>query len=145
MKTRFATIFLLSSLLANAAFAAESSFAAQSTVLDTGSFMQMLAALGIVVVLIFGLSMAVRKFNMFNASSSAHIRIVGGLALSNKDRLLLIQVGEEQLLISTSPGRVQKIHDLQTPIDLSEADDGKLAAGQNFASLLQNLTQRGRS
>ena len=35
----------------------------------------------------------------------AHIRIVGGLALSNKDRLLLIQVGDEQLLISASPGR----------------------------------------
>jgi flagellar protein FliO/FliZ len=126
-------------------FAAESTLTGQSAILDTSSLLQMLLALGVVVVLIIGLSVAVRKFNMFNGSGSGHIRIVGGLALSNKDRLLLVQVGDEQLLISTSPGRVQKIHEMQSPIALAREGDEKPANPQNFSNLLQSLTQRGRS
>lgn len=126
-------------------FAAESSFDGQRAMLDTGSLLQMMLALGVVVVLIVGLSFAVRKFNMFSVGSSAHIRIVSGLALSNKDRLLLLQIGEEQLLIATSPGRVQKIHEMQAPIELAEAGGDKTSSGQKFSGLLQSLTQRGRS
>jgi len=146
MKFRFYSIVALLCLSGSSAvFAAESSFDGQRAVLDTSNLLQMILALGVVVVLIVGLSYAVRKFNMFSVGSSAHIRIVSGLALSNKDRLLLVQVGEEQLLISTSPGRVQKIHEMQAPIDLAEAGEGKASSGQNFSSLLQSLTQRGRS
>lgn len=125
--------------------AAESGLNSQAATLGTGSLLQMLLALGLVVVLIVGLSIAVRRFNMFTAGSSNHIRIVGGLALSNKDRLLLVQVGEEQLLISASPGRVEKVHQMQTPIDIETAGEGKTVGKQSFSSLLQAVTQRGRS
>ena len=136
----------LTVLLASpAVMAAENGINAQAAVLDTSSLVQMLLALAVVVVLIIGLSFAVRKFNMFTAGSSRHIRIVGGLALSNKDRLLLVQVGDEQLLISASPGRVQKVHEMQTPVAIETAGEGKAATGQSFASLLQAVTQRGRS
>lgn len=116
----------------------------QPATLDTGSFIQMFLALGLVIVIILGLSFAVRKFNMFTTGSSRHIRIVGGMALSNKDRLLIVQVGEEQILLSASPGRISKVHELSTPI----ADDTVLTSkpGNNsFANLLQAVTQRGRS
>ena len=135
----------LSVLTSSAVVAAENSLNGQTAVLDTGNLVQMLLALVVVVILIIGLSFAVRKFNMFTAGSSSHIRVVGGLALSNKDRLLLVQVGDEQLLISASPGRVQKVHEMQTPVVIEAAGDGKAATGQNFSSLLQAVTQRGRS
>jgi len=114
-------------------------------VLDTGSLLQMLLALAVVIVLIVGLSFAIRKFNMFTAGSSAHIRIVGGLALSNKDRLLLVQVGNEQLLISASPGRVGMVHEMREPVDV-DAGASRPVNNPNFANvLLQAVTQRGRS
>jgi flagellar protein FliO/FliZ len=132
-------------LLIPSARAAEATPAASPvSILDTGSLVQMLLALGVVIVLIVGLSFAIRKFNMFTAGSSAHIRIVGGLALSNKDRLLLVQVGNEQLLISASPGRVSMVHEMREPID-ADAATTRSANNPNFASLLQAVTQRGRS
>ncbi|GAB5500780.1 MAG: flagellar biosynthetic protein FliO [Pseudohongiellaceae bacterium] len=132
-------------LLIPSARAAEATPAASPvSILDTGSLVQMLLALGVVIVLIVGLSFAIRKFNMFTAGSSAHIRIVGGLALSNKDRLLLVQVGNEQLLISASPGRVSMVHEMREPID-ADAAATRSANNPNFASLLQAVTQRGRS
>ena len=114
------------------------------SILDTGSLLQMLLALGVIIVLIVGLSFAIRRFNMFTAGSSAHIRIVGGLALSNKDRLLLVQVGNEQLLISASPGRVSKVHEMREPVDADLASTRPVNS-PNFASLLQAVSQRGRS
>ncbi|MFN3164993.1 MAG: flagellar biosynthetic protein FliO [Pseudohongiellaceae bacterium] len=132
-------------LLVPGARAAEATPAASPvSVLDTGSLVQMLLALGVVIVLIVGLSFAIRKFNMFAAGSSAHIRIVGGLALSNKDRLLLVQVGNEQLLISASPGRVNMVHEMREPVD-ADAATTRPVNNPNFASLLQAVTQRGRS
>lgn len=112
--------------------------------LDSGSLLQMLLALAVVVVLIIGLSFAIQKFKLFTVGSSAHIRIVGGLALSNKDRLLLVQVGNEQLLISASPGRINKVHEMREPVD-AEAARARPVNNPNFASLLQTVTQRGRS
>lgn len=117
----------------------------QPSMLDAGSFLQMFMALGLVIVIIIGLSFAVRKFNMFTAGPSRHIRIVGGLALSNKDRLLLVQVGDEQLLISASPGSVRKVHQMRTPIDEDTVVTSKTASAGSFANLLQTVTQRGRS
>lgn len=122
--------------------AAESALT-QPAALNGGSLVQMFLALGVVIVLIVGLSIAVRKFNMFSVGASGHIRIVGGMALSNKDRLLLIQVGEEQLLISASPGRVSKIHEMSTPVQQEAATNQ--AGGGNFATLLNSISQRGRS
>ncbi len=133
-------------LLAEPSSAAEASNGvSQASVLDTSSLIQMFMALGLVIVIIIGLSFAVRKFNMFSAGPARHIRIVGGLALSNKDRLLLIQVGDEQLLISASPGAVRKVHEMRNPVDEDTVVTGKSTNAASFANLLQSVTQRGRS
>lgn len=117
----------------------------QSSMLDTASFLQMFLALGLVIVMIICLSFAVRKFNMFTAGPSRHIRIVGGLALSNKDRLLLVQVGDEQLLISSSPGSVRKVHEMRNPIyEDTVVTSSKAGNAGSFANLLQTVTQRSR-
>lgn len=151
MKQRLLQLLSLIALTLSLVFLMPAARAAESVsesgsvpVLDTGSLLQMLLALGVVIILIVGLSFAIRKFNMFTAGSSAHIRIVGGLALSNKDRLLLVQVGNEQLLISASPGRVNMVHEMREPVD-ADAATTRPVNNPNFASLLQAVTQRGRS
>ena len=151
MKQRLLQLLSLIALTLSLVFLMPAARAAESVsepgpvaVLDTGSLLQMLLALGVVIVLIIGLSFAIRKFYMFTAGSSAHIRIVGGLALSNKDRLLLVQVGNEQLLISASPGRVNMVHEMREPVD-ADAASTRPVNSPNFASLLQAVSQRGRS
>ena len=81
------------------------------------SMLQMFLALIVVVLVIVGLSILIKRFSLVPGSSSGMIKILGGLPLNSKDRLLLVQVGDEQILISASPGRIGKIHDLQTPLD----------------------------
>jgi flagellar protein FliO/FliZ len=43
----------------------------------------------------------------------AWLRILGGLSMGSRERVVLIQVGETQLLLGVAPGRVQTLHVLE--------------------------------
>jgi flagellar protein FliO/FliZ len=70
----------------------------------------------LVVVLIFVLAWVMKKFNLSQHSQNGLIRIIAGLPLGTRDRIVLLQVGEEQILLGLSPGRIQKLHTLSNPI-----------------------------
>jgi flagellar protein FliO/FliZ len=72
------------------------------------------------------------------------IRIVSSLALNSKDRLLLVQIGEEQILISASPGRIGKVHELQAPVDPASFDSLQKTRGRSFNSLFTQVLQGSR-
>ena len=44
---------------------------------------------------------------------SANLRLLGGLAVGQRERVVLVQVEGERLLLGVAPGRVEKIHQLQ--------------------------------
>lgn len=108
------------------------------------SMIQMFIALLVVVALIVGLSIVVRRLSLIPGASSGVVRIVGGLALNNKDRLLLIQVGDEQILISASPGRIGKIHDLHEPIDPTRYGQSAGPDGKSFNNLLSQMLNKSK-
>ena len=127
----------------NAVEAAEQA-ARPETLVSTQSMLQMLLGLVVVVIIIFGLSVLIKRFSLVPGSSNGIIRVVGSLALNSKDRLLLVQVGEEQILVSASPGRVGKIHDLKTPVDADILVSMQRAQGKSFNSLLNQVLQKPR-
>ncbi len=42
--------------------------------------------------------------------------MIGSRALGPRDRLVLVQVGEEQILLGLTPGRITPLHVLKTPV-----------------------------
>lgn len=107
--------------------------------------LQVLTALISVIVIIFVLSIVLRKFNMVPGANSGIIKIVSGLALNNKDRLLLVQVGDEQVLLSVSPGNISKLHKLAKPVLKSEEQQVSTDNKKNFSTLLNTLSKRQKS
>ncbi|MBT8146005.1 MAG: flagellar biosynthetic protein FliO [Gammaproteobacteria bacterium] len=106
------------------------------------SMVQMLLALIVVVLVIVGLSFLVKRLRLVPGASSGMIKILGGLPLNNKDRLLLVQVGDEQILISASPGRIDKVHELSTPLDPEKFRVASKADGKSFNSLLNQVMNK---
>lgn len=106
------------------------------------SMVQMLLALVVVVLVIVGLSFLVKRLSLVPGSSSGMIKILGGLPLNNKDRLLLVQVGDEQILISASPGRIDKVHDLRSPLDPEKFRVTSKGDGKSFNSLLNQVMNK---
>lgn len=116
-------------------------------------FIQMILALVLVLAVIVLLSVLVKRFSLFTGTSAGPIKILSGISLGGKDRLLLVQVGQEQLLLGMSPGNVQKLHKLQQPIDAdsisaARAQDanrngttGQNPGRLNFASILNSVSR----
>ena len=44
------------------------------------------------------------------------LRILGGLSMGARERVVLLQVGDTQLLVGVAPGRVQTLHVLEQPL-----------------------------
>jgi flagellar protein FliO/FliZ len=75
-------------------------------------------SLGLVVVLLAVLALAwlLRRVGRLQSSAGGGLRTLGGLSLGPRERAVLVQVGETQLLLGVAPGRVQTLHVLEHPM-----------------------------
>ncbi|MCF7970914.1 MAG: flagellar biosynthetic protein FliO [Methylococcaceae bacterium] len=55
----------------------------------------------------------VRKAGGLSSMTAGQMRILGGLSLGAKERVVLLQLGNKQLLLGVSPGRVEALHTLE--------------------------------
>jgi len=83
-----------------------------------GTLVQMLGGLLLVVALIVLFAWLARRLSGLQQSVSGQLRILGGLSMGTREKVVLIQVGEEQLLIGVAPGTVRTLHRLEKPLDV---------------------------
>ncbi|AZE90492.1 flagellar biosynthetic protein FliO [Pseudomonas orientalis] len=100
-----------------------------------GQLTQLLLGLLLVIGLIFVLAWLMRRVQRIGPGNAQVIELVGSRALGPRDRLVLVQVGEEQILLGITPGRITPLHVLKTPVDAAKTE----AATPEFAQRLMEL------
>ncbi|MEZ0560903.1 flagellar biosynthetic protein FliO, partial [Pseudomonas sp. Env-82] len=83
----------------------------------SGQLTQLVLGLLLVIGLIFVLAWLMRRVQRIGPGNGQVIELVGSRALGPRDRLVLVQVGEEQILLGITPGRITPLHVLKTPVD----------------------------
>ena len=83
-----------------------------------GQLAQMVLGLLLVVGLIFFLAWLLRRLQGATLRGAQVIEIVGSRAIGPRDRLLLVQVGKEQILIGHTPGTIEALHVLADPVQV---------------------------
>ena len=101
-----------------------------------GQLAQMVFGLLLVVGLIFFLAWVLRRMQSTAVKGGQVIEIVGSRAIGPRDRLLLVQVGKEQILIGHTPGGIEALHVLAEPVEVSA---GARQATPEFAQRLMEL------
>ncbi|MCP8464878.1 flagellar biosynthetic protein FliO [Pseudomonas sp. ZM23] len=108
--------------------------------LITGSagaqLMQLLLGLVLVVGLIFLLAWLVRRVQQVGPRGNQAIRLVSSQALGPRDRLVLVQVGEEQILLGLTPGRITPLHVLRQPVQAADSQPAQPEFAQRLLELL---------
>ena len=135
-------LFKYLSLIYVASFAMSANSAEQANIspaLNAGSLMQVFSGLAIVIFIIFMLSVVLKKLNMVPGSSNKLIKIVSGVSINNKDRILLVQVGDEQILVSACPGHISKLHKMKTPVEVDSDASIENSPSAKFSSLLNSV------
>lgn len=112
---------------------------------DTGAYLlQALLVLVGVVGLIILLAFVLRRIKLFSPRGGGVIRVVGTLPLGTRERLLLVQVSGEQILLGISPGGINKLHRLDNPLDEPQSGVDHAGSGGRFERMLNNLLREGR-
>ena len=101
-----------------------------------GQLAQMVFGLLLVVGLIFFLAWLLRRMQGAAPKGGQVIEIVGSRALGPRDRLLLVQVGKEQILIGHTPGSIEALHVMVEPVEVAAS---ARQATPEFAQRLMEL------
>jgi flagellar protein FliO/FliZ len=74
------------------------------------SSLRMLGSLAIVLVLLGGCAWLLRHFRDRQNGAAGAIEIVSGVSLGAKERVVLLRVGDEQVLVGVSPAGMRCLH-----------------------------------
>lgn len=83
---------------------------------------QIMISLILVLAIIFMGAWVVKRYGRFAAVADGQLRVLGMLSVGQKERIMLLQVGRQQLLIGVTPSRITTLHELDEPIIVQEAN-----------------------
>ncbi len=107
-----------------------------------GDFAQVFLGLAFVVVAILAMAWLIKRTGFVNTRASGALKVIGGITLTQRERILLVQVGEKQLLLGVAPGRITTLHELEDKIEMGSPNGGE---GESFAKKLNSYMRGARS
>jgi flagellar protein FliO/FliZ len=120
---------------------AEEATATLSKNLEPSSHLwQIISSLALILLLIFVSAWLLKRFGRVNGLASNHMQVLANMAVGQRERVILLQVGKEQLLLGVTASKVNLLHELKEPIDFSNEDNKlsfKQSMSQSFSSRLQ--------
>jgi len=84
--------------------------------LGAANLLQLTFGLLVVLAAIVGSAWLLRRYGRLQSGVAGALRVIGGLSMGPRERVVLIQVGKQQLLLGVAPGRVQMLHVLDEPV-----------------------------
>jgi flagellar protein FliO/FliZ len=94
-------------------------------------------ALVLVLAAIFVVAWIVRRMRVAGNRVGSAIDILADVPLGQKERAVLLKVGQTQILLGVAPGRVNTLHVLAEPLDLARPAAGGADDSRNsFRALL---------
>ncbi|RON11396.1 flagellar biosynthetic protein FliO [Pseudomonas brassicacearum] len=103
----------------------------------TGQLTQLVLGLLLVLGLIFFLAWLLRRVQQAGPAGKGQvIELIGSRALGPRDRLVLVQVGNEQILLGLTPGTITPLHVLKEPVQVPSAEQATPEFAQRLMELL---------
>lgn len=140
MKFTSFVIVLLLQTISSSLFAVEQTTKTIKPIVDPLSgtnVVQMMVGLAVVLILVFAIAWLLRRVGGVSLSGNSALKVVAGMSMGARERVVLLQVGEEQLLVGVSPGRIQTLHILKTPIVMESKSIGTTMFADKLAEVLR--------
>lgn len=98
----------------------------------------------IVLAIFFLCVWGMRKLSGFTINNTEKMRVLGGLSLGMREKVILLQVGKKQLILGVTPGRIEALHVLEGDDCLNSEPSPPMARDGGFAQKLMQV-MKGRS
>ena len=109
--------------------------------LSSVDLLQWASGLGIVIVLIFVCAWLLRRLGQISNFGGSRLKLLGGISVGARERVVLVQVGNNQLVLGVAPGRVQTLlvvdqADLPADVEIDSENQESASFFQRFQQAL---------
>ncbi|SFL65589.1 flagellar biosynthetic protein FliO [Rugamonas rubra] len=123
--------------------AAQALPSASSSPSSAGSLLQTTLALAFVLALLVGLAWLLKRYGPKSMGSSSAVRLVGSLSVGTRERILVVEVGEQWIVVGASPGRMNALATMPRQQQEEIADHPQPGlAGANFAEWFKQTIEK---
>ena len=104
---------------------------------SSGGVFQVLFALLVVLAAIVAMAWLLKRFGPNQLGAGGAMKVLGGVAVGPRERLVLVEVGETWLIVGVAQGQVNTVHTMVRPADY--ATQAALPASSPFAERLKQM------
>ncbi|HWT70877.1 MAG TPA: flagellar biosynthetic protein FliO [Oxalicibacterium sp.] len=109
---------------------------------SAGSLLQVLFGLIVVLGLMALCAWMLRRFSASRTTGGTSIRIVGGVSVGTRERVMVVEVGEQWIVVGVAPGQVTALSTMPKQDTLPSHGDS-IQTPRNFSNwLAQTLEKR---
>ena len=110
---------------------------------STGTLLQTIFALVLVLALLAALAWAAKRYGPRVTGSTANLRMVGALNIGGRERIMVIEVGDQWIVVGASPGRVNALATMpKGDAAASAALAGHTPSASNFSDWLKQTIDK---
>lgn len=92
----------------------------ESVVQPSDHFLQIVMSLVLVLLIIFLSAWMLRRYGRYPGVADGNLKVLGTLSVGQRERILLIQVGKEQVLVGVTSSRISTLHQLSENVVVNQ-------------------------
>lgn len=133
----FAFFLGASAALSTSVHAADTAAAGTAS---TGNMVQALLGLVLLLGLMAAAAWALKRFGIAKTNGGTQIKIVGGLSVGSRERILVVEVADQWIVVGVAPGRINTLSTM--PRQESVAAPDAAPAAKNFSAWLKQTIEK---
>lgn len=105
---------------------------------SAGGFFQVLVGLVVVLALLAAIAWLLKRVNLSRIAGNTPVKIVGGVSVGNRERVVVVEVADQWIVVGVAPGQVNALSTLARPENaMTPLPGAQPQAGDNFAAWLK--------
>ena len=110
---------------------------------SSGNILQVVFSLLLVLAVIVLVAWLLKRMNVVQQSTGQLLKVLGGVSIGQRERLVLVEIEDTWLVIGVGPGQIRTLHTMQRVEDLEpgtkQVTRNPALAENKFASLLSSV------
>ena len=107
---------------------------------SAGSLLQVIFGLIVVLGLLAGALWVLKRVGGGRLAAGSVVKIVGGVSVGNRERVMVVEVADQWIVIGVAPGQVSKLADM--PRQEQQQGAGALPGAPNFSAWLKQTIEK---
>ncbi len=104
---------------------------------SSAKLLSLMLGLTLIVILILALGWLARRMGQGGLLGNRHIKMLAAMPLGTRERLVVVEVGGQQLLLGITATQITTLHTFEAPVIVPDDSQGQSEFGKKLLALMQ--------